>query len=336
MDLSIIIVNFNSASYTINCIDSILQSSMTMTYEIIVVDNASNKDDERQIHERFPNIQWIQSGYNAGFARGNNIGILASKGEYILLINADTVVKNNAIDRVFHQFSSQEKYIACGVQLLNTDGTHQHSGAKFVKGGTNILLPLPYLGKLIKSLAAVVNFKQPNIFSVEKDADVDWIIGAFILTKKVYVEKAGMLDEDFFMYAEEIEWCSRLRKHGPMVLYANADIIHLGGGSSSGYYKMKQYDNSKDIWSKKAQQIIVSQMLRVRRQWGILWYLFNLLVYFIEIPIFGIGLLMETLFNRKNKQFDFSHFRGFIKNMLTAFPFFIDILFNRHKFYKVI
>jgi GT2 family glycosyltransferase len=335
MDLSIIIVNFNSATFTINCIDSIVGSNMRMKYEIIVVDNASDVHDEEKIRKRFPSVNWIQTGYNAGFARANNAGIRASKGDCILLLNADTIVKNNSIDKVYHQFSSQEKYIACGVQLLNEDGTHQHSGAKFIKGGANILLPLPYLGKMIKSLAQIFQVKQPNVFSVNKDEDVDWIIGAFILTKRVYIEKAGMLDEDFFMYAEEIEWCSRLRKFGPMVLFANADIIHLGGGSSSNYYNMKQYDNSRDIWSKKARQIIVSQMLRVRKQWGIFWYLFNLFAYYIEIPIFGIGFLLESLFRAKNKDFEFSQFAGFAKNMILSLPFFMDILLNRHKFYKV-
>ena len=335
MDLSIIIVNFNSADYTINCIESIIQSSMKMQYEIIVVDNASDKNDEIQILTRFPHIRWIQSGYNAGFARANNIGIRSSKGKYILLLNADTLVKENAIDKVFQQFSSQEKYIACGVQLLNADGSHQHSGAKFVKGGTNILLPLPYLGSFIKTMAKQAKVEQPNVFSVEKDVDVDWIIGAFIMTRKDHVEKAGLLDEDFFMYAEEIEWCSRLRKIGPMVLYANMNIVHLGGGSSSNYYKIKQYDNSNDLWSRKAKQIMVSQMLRVRRQWGLRWYLLNLGVYLLGIPIFCLLIIPDQLINRKNARYDFSQLSGFIRNMISALPYFVNILFNKHRFYKV-
>ena len=336
MDLSIVIVNYNSADHVINCIRSIKNSSMSMEYEIIVVDNASQNNDESNILHEFPEIRWAQMGYNAGFARANNKGIRMSLGTEILLLNADTIIKGNAIEEMYRKFKSQHHYIACGVQLLNTDGTHQHSGAKFVKGGTNILLPLPYLGNFIRFVAKTASVKQPNVFVVDQDQEVDWIIGACILTSKKHIDQAGLLDEDFFMYAEEIEWCARLRKLGPMILYSNIEIIHLGGGSSTEYYKMKQYDNSKDLWSNKARQIIVSQMLRVRRQWGLLWFLIVLLAYFIEIPIFFIGLLLENVLKVGKTSFQFSHFILYVKNIFTAIPYFIHILFNNHRFYKVI
>ncbi|MFN5054493.1 MAG: glycosyltransferase family 2 protein, partial [Bacteroidota bacterium] len=149
------------------------------------------------------------------------------------------------------------------------------------------------------------------------------------------IEKAGKLDEDFFMYAEEIEWCSRLRKCGPLVLYSNMPIVHLGGGSSSQYYKMKQYDNSNDLWSKKAQQIIVSQMLRVRKQWGPVWYSFILLIYIIEIPIFFKGLIIENIFKAGKASYTFKQFTGYSKNILKSIPYFLDIFLHEHKFYKV-
>jgi len=335
MDLSIIIVNYNSANHVINCIDSILQCKMKISYEIILVDNCSSQEDTQSIQKRFPDIQWLQMGYNAGFARANNRGIEKSKGAYILLLNADTLVRENAIERVYHSFSSQEKYIACGVQLLNADGTLQHSGAKFVKGGTNTLLPLPYLGKFIKNSATRMSFSQPNVFEVSNDIEVDWVVGAFILTSRKAIEKAGKLDEDFFMYAEEIEWCSRLRKCGPLVLYSNMPIVHLGGGSSSQYYKMKQYDNSNDLWSKKAQQIIVSQMLRVRKQWGLAWFGLIVLLYIIEIPIFLIGLIAENILRAGKTEYNFKQFYGYCLNMLHSIPHFVDISLNKHKFYKV-
>ena len=335
MDLSIIIVNYNSAHHVINCIGSILESSMQMKYEIIVVDNASDKKDHEIVVGKYPSVKWIQLDYNAGFARANNAGIKSSIGEYILLLNADTLIKENAIEKVFQKFSTQEKYVACGVQLLNSDGTHQHSGAKFIKGGTNILLPLPYMGVFVKYMANQFQVKQPNVFSVDKDADVDWIVGAFILTKRKHIERAGLLDEDFFMYAEEIEWCSRLRKLGPMVLFAEMDIIHLGGGSSSSYYKVKEYDNSNDLWSTKAKQIIVSQMLRVRKQWGVFWYVFNLFMYFLEIPVFLVAVLFDNLLHGERAKHSFAQFKGYIKNMISAIPYFVDIFLNKHRFYKV-
>ena len=181
MDLSIVIVNFNSAEYVINCIQSIKISSMKMEFEIIVIDNASKNDDRHKILSLFPEVIWAQMGYNAGFARANNKGINISKGSHILLLNADTIIKEDAIDLMYQKFISQNKYIACGAQLLNTDGSHQHSGAKFVKGGTNILLPLPYLGNFIRFAAKTVNVQQPNVFVVDKDQEVDWIVGVALM-----------------------------------------------------------------------------------------------------------------------------------------------------------
>ena len=233
MDLSIIIVNYNSANHVINCIDSILQCKMKISYEIILVDNCSSQEDTQSIQKRFPDVQLLQMGYNAGFARANNRGIEKSKGAYILLLNADTLVRENAIERVYHSFSSQEKYIACGVQLLNADGTLQHSGAKFVKGGTNTLLPLPYLGKFIKKSATKMSFSQPNVFEVSNDIEVDWVVGAFILTSRKVIEKAGKLDEDFFMYAEEVDWCQQVRRAGWAIWQQPAALVtHIGGASS--------------------------------------------------------------------------------------------------------
>lgn len=335
MDLSIIIVNYNSSNHVINCIDLIVKGNMQASFEIIVVDNDSSPDDLTNIQKRFPQVKYLQMGYNAGFARANNHGIENSNGEYILLLNADTIIRENAIEKVFYAFSSQDRYIACGVQLLNEDGSVQHSGAKFVRGGANILLPLPYFGNFIRTCAKILSISQPNVFEVKKDIEVDWIVGAFLLTSKKAIQKAGMLDNDFFMYAEEIEWCSRLRKLGPLILYNNMPIVHLGGGSSSNYYNIKKYDNSNDLWSKKAQQIIVSQMLRVRRQWGLAWFTFILLMYIVEIPIFLVGLIFESIFKMGNAAFSHKQFIGYSKNIIRSLPYFLDISLNKHQFYKV-
>ncbi|MEY4113553.1 MAG: hypothetical protein RLZ76_246 [Bacteroidota bacterium] len=335
MDLSIIIVNYNSSHHVINCIDSIMQSNMRISYEIIVVDNDSNADDFTSIQMKFPDVKCLQMGYNAGFARANNHGIENSTGEYILLLNADTIIKEDAIEKVYHTFSRQDKYIACGVQLLNEDGSVQHSGARFVRGGANTLLPLPYLGSFIRKCAKSLSVKQPNVFEVNNDIEVDWVVGAFLLTSKKAIQKAGMLDNDFFMYAEEIEWCSRLRKWGPLILYNNMAVIHLGGGSSSNYYNIKKYDNSNDLWSKKAQQIIVSQMLRVRRQWGLAWFSFIAIFYIIEIPIFIVGLIVENIFKMGKASFSFTQFVGYCKNIIRSLPHFMNIALNKHLFYKI-
>ena len=335
MDLSIIIVNYKSAHHVINCLQSIVDAKMSISYEIIVVDNASNDDSKSKIFSQFPTVVWVQSTFNAGFARANNMGIEIAKGRNILLLNADTIVQDNALEKTMHLFDSQPQYAACGVQLLNTDGTNQHSGAKFVKGGLNILLPLPYFGRFMKSIANLAGVSQPNVFEVKTDSLVDWIVGAYLMVKKTTIEIHGKLDENFFMYAEEIEWCSRLRKKGPLILYSEPKVIHLGGGSSTDYYKVSDSDNSWNLWSKKSRQIILSQLLRVRKQWGLIWYMVNLAMYIIEIPLFMICLTIDKLINGNKSTYNWSQFSGFAENMLSVLPFSYAIAINKKQLYKV-
>lgn len=335
MDLSIIIVNYKSSHHVINCLQSIVDAKMKISYEIIVIDNASEDDSKIKICSQFTTAIWVQSSYNAGFARANNMGIEIAKGRNILLLNADTIVQDNALEKTMHLFDNQPQYAACGVQLLNTDGTNQHSGAKFVKGGLNILLPLPYFGKFMKSVANKIGVNQPNVFDVENDSLVDWIVGAFLMVKKTTIETYGRLDEDFFMYAEEIEWCSRLRKNGPLILYSEPKVIHLGGGSSTDYYNVSDSDNSWNLWSKKSRQIILSQLLRVRKQWGLLWYLVNIAMYTIEIPLFFICLGIDKIINRNKSAYKWKQFRGFTENMISILPFVYAIAINKNQLYKV-
>ena len=135
MDLSIIIINYKSANHVLACIQSIYNETEKYSFEIIVVDNNSEDDSEVKISKAFPDVKWIQSGYNAGFARANNFGIREANGEFILVLNADTTVLENALDRSIDLFKSKTDAVACGVQLLNPDGAHQISGAYFKKGG---------------------------------------------------------------------------------------------------------------------------------------------------------------------------------------------------------
>ena len=180
MDLSIIIINYKSANHVLACIQSIYNETEKYSFEIIVVDNNSEDDSELKIRKAFPDVKWIQSGYNAGFARANNFGIREANGEFILVLNADTIVLENALDRSIDLFKSKTDAVACGVQLLNPDGTHQISGAYFKKGGLNVLLPLPYLGRFIRYMGYKLKSKIPSVTEVVAVQEVDWIVGAFM------------------------------------------------------------------------------------------------------------------------------------------------------------
>ena len=334
MDLSIIIVNYKSSHHVLKCLHSIEECKMKINYEIIVVDNASGDDSKELILSAFNQIIWVQGEYNAGFARANNRGIRVSKGRNILLLNADTIIKNDAIEQTVSMFDKEDRCSACGVQLLNPDGSKQFSGAKFVTGGINNFLALPYLGQLIRYLGFKSGMKQHNIVDIKKDIDVDWIVGAFIMTRRSTLDRAGLLDEDFFIYAEEIEWCSRLRKYGPMKLYHKPEVVHIGGGTSSSFYNKKSNENFGNLHDQKGKQILLSQWLRIRKQYGLLWYLFHVFVYYTEILTFGILLAIDKLIKGKNSTHHYSEWIGYTKNIIKLGKYIPMIAIHKHQFYK--
>ena len=334
MDLSIIIINYKSANHVINCVESIYKETIRHSFEIIVVDNNSGDESETAILSKFPQIKWLQTGYNAGFARANNEGIRIAQGKHILILNADTIITANALDKAIELFESSDA-VACGVQLLNTDGTTQISGAHFVKGGLNFLLPLPYLGSLVRWLGYKFKSRPPSVKNVEEKIEVDWIVGAFILVRKDVLDKAGLMDEDFFMYAEEIEWCARLRKQGKLYLFSEPKVIHLGGGTSSDYYATDESENSKNLWNKKARQIIVSQMLRIRKQFGVFWFLVVLGFYLLELVIFPVCLFIEYFILLGKTKYKLSHVGGYYNNVFSLLNYVPKIILNKKYFYKV-
>ncbi|MDB5279441.1 MAG: glycosyltransferase family 2 protein [Ferruginibacter sp.] len=335
MDVSIIIINYKSAKLVMDCVASIYEQTHQYSFEIIVVDNDSQDGLEEKLKAGFPAIRWLQTGYNAGFARANNAGIRIALGDYVLILNADTIIKEGAIDKNLALIKQYSDAVGSGVQLLNTDGTNQISGAHFVKGGLNTLLPLPYLGKLIRYLGYRFKSTVPSVQTIKDKIEVDWVVGAYILVKKEVLQKAGLMDEDFFMYAEEIEWCSRLRKQGKLYLFAEPKVIHIGGGTSSDYYTTTENENSKNLWNKKGRQIIVSNMLRIRKQFGIGWFLLIAGTYFIEIPLFFICLLLHKIFTANKATYTFKNWIDYVKNMGVLLRYCFKILLNKPYFYKV-
>jgi len=333
-ELSIIIVNYKTPQLTVGCLQSVYSQTSNISIEVIVVDNDSADNSREIMCSVYPQIQWLQMGYNAGFARANNEGIRQSAGEVVLLLNSDTLNHDNAIEKCFGLFQSST-YIACGVQLLNADGSPQISGNYFMRGSLNNLLPLPYIGNFIKFLGNTMSVKKANIPSADSLVEVDWINGAFLMVKKTAINKAGLMDEDFFLYAEEAEWCSRLKTEGELCLYGQFKVIHLQGASANktfassgqGYY---------NLYDRKGLQIMLSNFVRIRKQLGFSWYFFHLLVFSAAVPVFFVLGILENLFLLHNP---FNHFRaaaGFAANIGRLWVYTPTIISNKPHFYKVI
>ena len=287
MTLSVIIVNFRTPDLILQCLGSFSPQTSGINIEVLVVDNASGDDSENIICSRFPQVRWMQMEYNAGFARANNKGIRESRGELILLLNPDTIVVGDAITACALRFADSQ-YVAAGVQLLNSDGSPQISGNYFMTGGWNHLMAVPYTGALLRQIGLALRVKKTNLPQALGTVEVDWINGAFLMTRRDATVKAGLLDEDFFLYSEEIEWCSRLKKLGQLCIFGDMHVVHLIGGSADQAFKSKNI-GYLELSDRKGFQLMLSGLLRIRKQFGIGWFLFHLL--FITLSSL-LGLLL--------------------------------------------
>ncbi len=333
VDLSIIIVNYKSPLLILDCISSIKKETTGIDYEIIVADNLSEDNSKNIICGQYQDVIWLQMTYNAGFARANNAGIKLSKGPVVLLLNPDTIVIEGAIEKCYLKFI-HSPYAACSVQLLNPDYTPQITGNFFMKGGLNQLLSLPYLGPFLRKVAFAIKIKKTNVQQAGTEEKVDWINGAYLMVKKSAIDKAGLMDEDFFLYAEESEWCHRLRKAGELCVYGNLYIIHLQGETINKETNTsdKGYDN---LFDRKGLQLMVSNHVRIRKQFGAAWFLINLIIFTIEIPIFALFSFSDHLFSGRDPFTDNKKIKGFANNVFKLWLLLPVIIRQKPHFYKM-
>ena len=335
MKLSIILVNYKTRALLMDCLEGLYKHTGGCDFEVIVVDNDSGDSIGDLLRVRFPGSIFLQMGYNAGFARANNAAIRIAKGDAFLLLNSDTLIRDNAIGNTVNKLLASPCYVAAGVQLLNEDGSPQISGNYAMKGGLNYLLPLPYIGKFLRGIAFLLKVKKPNVPDASTLVEVDWINGAFLMVKKTAVDKAGLLDEDFFLYAEEAEWCSRIKKAGRLCIDGEEHVVHLQGSSANDAFESagKGYFN---LFDRKGLQIMLSNFVRIRKQFGLAWFFFDLLCYVITIPVFFLGVLIERIIRGKKATFSFKQLAGFSSNMVSLLKYTATIVANKPHFYKVL
>ena len=195
--LSVVIVNYHSTPWLTKLFASVEQWYASDNIEWIVVNNASDLNDQQTLQQQFPFINWLEMGYNAGFARACNKGIEASKGDTVLLLNPDTYFTDNSLVACYNNLMTSNA-IASGVQLYTPDGLPQYSASHFMRGGLNYLLKIPIWGSILKKLASIANVAKPRLDKAVGTMQVGWISGAFLMAKKEAIDKAGMLDDSFF------------------------------------------------------------------------------------------------------------------------------------------
>lgn len=229
VDVSIIVVNYNGGEVLRSCLASIFTECFKVDYELIVVDNDSS-DGSCEYLEGLSasHLRLIRMKENAGFAKANNEGIKVSRGRYVLLLNPDTVVLDGAVGKLIGFMEDHPHVGAAGCTLLNADHTLQHSIGRFPTLINQVAKAL-FLHRLIP--AASLNELVMDASRYEETIPVDWVFGAALIVRHEAIDSVGPLDEDFFLFSEEKDWCFRLKAAGwPVYHYSGARIIHYGRG----------------------------------------------------------------------------------------------------------
>lgn len=239
MDVSVIIVNYNTRKMTQECVDSVFEKTKGLDFEVILVDNGST-DDSKEIFEKDKRIKYIYSDINLGFGRANNLGFEIAKGEFIFLLNSDTYLLNNAIRSLWSAHKAENERtenVACaGCMLKNAEGSIIHSYAKFPSKWRNLMSVTFYVVlwrlHIIKEIPLSSNYNYEQ-FSKKHVFDVDYITGADLMVCRSAAEKYGLFDPDFFMYCEETEMQHRYMKEGlRRIIVEGPEIVHLEGKSN--------------------------------------------------------------------------------------------------------
>jgi N-acetylglucosaminyl-diphospho-decaprenol L-rhamnosyltransferase len=233
-ELSIVIVTWNSRSDIERCLNSLTASGNGTSMEILVVDNASTDGTAAYVRKAFPGVVLLASETNAGFAAGNNRALRVARGRFVLLLNPDTSVHTGALDALVTFMNERPKVWACGPPVFNADGSPQRTGVRF-PGIWNLLVESLFLDRM---------FPRTRLFGAHRELyrnpglprTVDYVQGSCLLVRRTAMERVGNLDEGFFMYFEETDWCRRMKEAGGEVWYVpGPGIIHYGGGTTGHY-----------------------------------------------------------------------------------------------------
>jgi hypothetical protein len=229
--ISVIIVNWNTRDLLVRALDAVAVSAAGLPHEVIVVDNGSTDGSPATVREHYPYVHLIANQHNLGFAAGNNQAIAVARGRAYLLLNSDAAPAPAAIPALWSALQARARAGVVGPRLLNADGTTQSSRRRFPTLATLFVESTPVDWTWKNSL--IVRTFQHADTSPDAAQEVDWLMGACLLVRREAVAAAGLLDDRFFMYAEEVEWQWRLRRAGWLVWYEpSAEVLHDGGQSS--------------------------------------------------------------------------------------------------------
>ena len=252
MKLSVVIVNYNVKYFLEQCLHSLEQAAIGIDYEVIVVDNASTDGSTEYITARFPNVKWMACRENNGFSKGNNIAIAQAKGEYILMLNPDTIVTREAIAGCIEFMDNNADTGACGVYMLRTDGTFAPESRRALPTPFVSFCKMSGLSKMFPNSHTFGRYYMQYLDKNEANP-IEIISGAYMMLRHKTIKKTGALDEDFFMYGEDIDLSYRILKSGYKNYYLPLRILHYKGESTnkSTYRYVHTFYRAMQLFFKK-------------------------------------------------------------------------------------
>lgn len=262
MDISIIILNYKSKGFTMACLKSIMEADFAnLKHEIIVVDNNSDDSVGEILAWQYPEVIFIQNKKNTGMGAGNNTGIAKASGEYVVIMNPDTIAFKDTFKRLHEYMEANPEVGVVGPMQLNPDKSIQDSCYRW----HGLMIPVyrrTFIGKLPFAKKAIENFLMKD-YDHTYSREVDWLLGSFLFVRKKAIEKTGMFDERFFLYFEDTDWCRSFWKKKWKVVYnPEVKIIHNHNRESAKVVWYKFFTN-------KTTRCHISSWLKYLKKWGI-------------------------------------------------------------------
>lgn len=273
MDLSVIIVSWRVKELLAQCLESIFKETHDLDFEVMVIDNDSGDGTAEMVKNNFPAVQLVASQINLGFARAANLGLRRAKGRFLLLLNPDTKLIDNSLKKSVDFMKEHSDIGVMGCRLLNRDLTLQPSVRRFPRLLDHLLmvLKLHHFFPLKRYLALD--------FDYGKTREADQVMGAFFIVSRLAFSQIGFLDEKYYIWFEEVDYCQRAKKAGLAVsYYPEAKIIHYGSQSFKQVFTLKNnwiFSRSRLRYIKKHQGILAYLVILILTPVGLLLSLFN-------------------------------------------------------------
>lgn len=305
-DLSIIIINWNVKELLRKCLNSIYNTVLNVSFEIIVVDNASKDGSSEMVKKEFPEVKLVINKKNLGFPKANNQAIKVSNGEYILLLNPDTVVRGNALEQMVDFLEDNPNIGAVGPKIFNDDGTIQFTCARNFPTLLASFSSIFLLRRLFPK-SRIWGRSLMGYWDHKDNRPVECLSGACVMMRRKAIGNIGMLDDVIPMYFEDVNICYRIRKNNWINYYlSSAEVVHFGRGSK----------NKSSLGKKLEIMQIEAGDMFFKKHCGIFTYLLNHAILFLgslfRIILIGGGIILLKILRIKNDEFSFPTLRKYL------------------------